>query len=74
VKSVFRLDTPFTVEEQFTNIEVNLPVSIIKVPLGGSTPTQAKCLVLEMMGVRDNYKSATIVEDDLCVDLAGLAL
>jgi hypothetical protein len=70
VKSIFRVDTLFTVEEQFTKIEVPSPVSIIKFPL--SDGSQAKCLVLEMMGVRDNYHTDNI--DEFCCDMDNLSL
>ena len=53
VKSVFRADTPFPVEEQFTKEDVPSAVSIIKFNVKGPTGslTEAKCLVVEMMGV-----------------------
>jgi hypothetical protein len=76
VKSIFRVDTLFTVEEQFTALEVPSPVSIVKFPVQGSsgTPTQAKCLVLEMMGVRDNYKSVDGSIDEFICDMGNLTI
>ena len=65
VKSVFRLELPSPVEEQFSDLEVPAGVSIVKfqiaerdlsgMPTG--TTEEAKCLILEMMEVRTNCKS-----------------
>ena len=71
VKSVFRKELPFPVEEQFTDQEVPHPVSLARVLLssGGVAP----CLILEMMGLRSNYKrAAKIVE--VTYDLSQLSL
>lgn len=73
VKSVFRIGTPFMVEEQFTRDGVPSSVSIIKFLVGGDEPTTAKCLVLEMMGVRDNYVVADEIKE-FCYDLDSLSL
>jgi hypothetical protein len=72
VKSVLRVDTLFTVEEQFTKIEVPSPVSIIKFSVGDAA-SHAKCLVLEMMGVRDNYHTEADI-DEFCCDMDNLSL
>jgi hypothetical protein len=78
VKSVFRADTPFTVEEQFTGSEVPSAVSVIKFHVTGKDGivSPAKCLVMEMMGKRDSYVSAprSIDEDDVCFSLENLLL
>ena len=75
VKSVFRADTPFPVEEQFTSENVPTAISIIKFNVKGRDGKlhEAKCLVLEMMGVRDNYMSACTVEE-FTYNLAGLSI
>jgi len=65
VKSVFRVDLPSPIEEQFTDVEVPASVSMVKFQIAerdaSGMPTgateEAKCLILEMMEVRTNYKS-----------------
>jgi hypothetical protein len=76
VKSVFRVDTLFPVEEQFTKFEVPAAVSITKFPvkIKDSAPAIAKCLVLEMMGVRDSYQFTAETIDEFCCDLADLTI
>ena len=71
VKSVFRVDMPFRVEEQFAKEEVPRSVSIVKFKVGDNTV--AKCLFMELMGLRDNYLGAGEI-DEFAYDLGNLSL
>ncbi|CAB9531505.1 unknown protein [Seminavis robusta] len=73
VKSIFRVDTLFPVEEQFTDAEVPTKTYMIQFPLRGHRKEWGKCLILELLGVRSNYKSSGKIEE-FVYNFSGLNL
>jgi len=82
VKSVFRVDLPSPVEEQFTNFEVPAGVSILKFQVAAERDEhgraigdveEAKCLTLEMMEVRTNCKSVGAISE-FALDFSALGI
>lgn len=75
VKSIFRCPLLATVEEQFTDVDVHRPVYIqnfhIKDHEGNKM--KASCLCLEMMVLRDNYKTYGNIEE-LDLDFSNLSV
>jgi len=78
LKSVFRCNLPSTVEEQFCTKELPQSTCMVNFSIPSEEdptvpPKPAKCLILEMMNHRTNYKAHVDIEE-FALDFTTLAL
>ena len=78
LKSIFRCNLPSTVEEQFCSEEVPQATYFVNFSIPSAedptaNPKPAKCLMLEMMNHRTNYKAHEDIEE-FSLDFTTLAI
>ena len=76
--SMFRVDLPREVEEQFCDVDVPAALATVKYKVfskknPSAPPQDAICLVCEMIGHRSNYKDMFEIED-FAIDFENLAI